>query len=253
MEAYPAHNSLPAKAKMEAMDVLTWAWTGNGFLSTTRPFCSGLSLFTFFYRPSPSLRSCCSCPFQSGRMPRIDDAYSFLWRYLPSIPFLQQIYLYTYDTKDDNHDDHGIQTRVVSRVLIRVGKSTSLKEFPSTWLTTINVQLSGVKPTFTATIMIFPMTHLQILLLRELLSRYLTYLSTLILYFLLHHLSLLIDAYRSEFADNYQQEPIETHSHSPIAIPPPYIVDQCASSMSSSKNGSTGNLIETESVLFILS
>jgi hypothetical protein len=30
MEAHPAHNSLPAKAKMEAMDVLTWAWTGNG-------------------------------------------------------------------------------------------------------------------------------------------------------------------------------------------------------------------------------
>jgi hypothetical protein len=28
MEAH-AHNSLPAKAKMEAMDVLTWAWTGN--------------------------------------------------------------------------------------------------------------------------------------------------------------------------------------------------------------------------------
>ena len=33
MEAYPAHNSLPAKAKMEALDVLMWAWTGNnGFI-----------------------------------------------------------------------------------------------------------------------------------------------------------------------------------------------------------------------------
>lgn len=30
LEAHPAHNSLPAKAKIEAMDVLTWAWTGNG-------------------------------------------------------------------------------------------------------------------------------------------------------------------------------------------------------------------------------
>jgi hypothetical protein len=29
MEAHPAHNSLPAKAKIEAMDVLTWAWTGK--------------------------------------------------------------------------------------------------------------------------------------------------------------------------------------------------------------------------------
>ena len=32
MEAHPAHNSLPAKAKIEAMDVLTWAWTGMGFV-----------------------------------------------------------------------------------------------------------------------------------------------------------------------------------------------------------------------------
>ena len=29
MEAHPAHNSLPAKAKIEAMDVLTWAWMGK--------------------------------------------------------------------------------------------------------------------------------------------------------------------------------------------------------------------------------
>jgi hypothetical protein len=29
MEAHPAHNYLPAKARLEAMDVLTWAWTGK--------------------------------------------------------------------------------------------------------------------------------------------------------------------------------------------------------------------------------
>ena len=29
MEAHPAHNALPSKAKIEAMDVLTWAWTGK--------------------------------------------------------------------------------------------------------------------------------------------------------------------------------------------------------------------------------
>jgi hypothetical protein len=34
MEAHPAHKSLPAKAKMEAMDVLMSAWTGNVTLST---------------------------------------------------------------------------------------------------------------------------------------------------------------------------------------------------------------------------
>ena len=33
MAAYPAHISLPTKARMEALDVLTWAWTGNnGFI-----------------------------------------------------------------------------------------------------------------------------------------------------------------------------------------------------------------------------
>jgi hypothetical protein len=29
IEAHPAHNSLPVNAKIEAMDVLTWAWTGE--------------------------------------------------------------------------------------------------------------------------------------------------------------------------------------------------------------------------------
>jgi hypothetical protein len=29
IEAHPAHNALPVNAKIEAMDVLTWAWTGE--------------------------------------------------------------------------------------------------------------------------------------------------------------------------------------------------------------------------------
>jgi hypothetical protein len=29
MESHPAHASLPVNAKIEAMDVLTWAWTGK--------------------------------------------------------------------------------------------------------------------------------------------------------------------------------------------------------------------------------
>ena len=35
---------------------------------------------------------------------------------------LQQIYLYMRRT--DDHDDHGIQTRIVSRVFLEVGQST---------------------------------------------------------------------------------------------------------------------------------
>ena len=45
MEAHPAHNSLPANAKMEAMDVLTWAWTGNKwlYLPTRAPITQAFS------------------------------------------------------------------------------------------------------------------------------------------------------------------------------------------------------------------
>ena len=51
-----------------------------------------------------------------------------------------------YETTD-NHDDHGIQTRIVSRVLLRVGQST-LPSTSSIWLTTIiNAKPTGVKPT----------------------------------------------------------------------------------------------------------
>ena len=94
-------------------------------------------------------------------------------------------------------------------------------------------------------------THLQILLLREsqFLSQSLTCLSTLTLVFP-SPLHLLIVAYRPEFADNYQQEPAETHDHGPIVMPLPYFVDHHVPSMSSLRNGSTGNLIETESVFF---
>ena len=123
MEAHPAHNTLPAKAKMEAMDVLTWAWTGNGFICPFASLCS--SFHFYFHRASPSLRSCYSCPFHSGRMSRIDDTYSILWRYLPDISFYNR-YTYIYETTDD-HDDHGIQIRIVSRVLLRVGRSIYLK------------------------------------------------------------------------------------------------------------------------------
>jgi hypothetical protein len=44
MEAHSAHNSLPAKAKMEAMDVLTWTWMGNGFFYPLAPLLLKLFL-----------------------------------------------------------------------------------------------------------------------------------------------------------------------------------------------------------------
>ena len=36
MEAHPAHNSLPAETKVEAMDMLAWFWTSNGFYLPSR-------------------------------------------------------------------------------------------------------------------------------------------------------------------------------------------------------------------------
>lgn len=36
MEAHPAHTSLPVNAKIEAMDVLTWAWTGESLAAIVR-------------------------------------------------------------------------------------------------------------------------------------------------------------------------------------------------------------------------
>jgi hypothetical protein len=62
--------------------------------------------------------------------------------------FLQQIIL-IYETTDD-HDDHEIQTRIVSSVLLGVGQSTFtyfLLHIP-TWLTLlINAQPTGVEST----------------------------------------------------------------------------------------------------------
>ena len=66
---------------------------------------------------------------------------------------------YTYETTDD-HDDHGTQTRIISRVLLRVGQSILFKpshSASSTRLTsTINTQPTGVKPTSDPTNLFLP-------------------------------------------------------------------------------------------------
>ena len=67
---------------------------------------------------------------------------------------------YTYETVDD-HDDHGTQTCIISRVLLRVGQSILFKaslSASSTRLTsTINTQPTGVKPTSGPTNLFLPM------------------------------------------------------------------------------------------------
>ena len=55
MEAHPAHNFLPAKAKIEAMDGLMWAWTGKSFFSLPTRAHPLLQLFNSI-RASPSTR-----------------------------------------------------------------------------------------------------------------------------------------------------------------------------------------------------
>jgi hypothetical protein len=67
----------------------------------------------------------------------------------------------------------------------------------------------------------------------------------LLTFSLLHRMHLLIEAYRPEFAENYQQEPADGPIVMPVPLPS--FIEHHAS-MSSLKNGNTGNLIETELV-----
>lgn len=80
MEAHPAHTALPAKARSEAMDVLTWAWTDRLLPS---------------HRAIPS-------PFSQDEC--------------------QELMTLLRSFNTDKHDDLGIQTRIVSRILLRVAR-----------------------------------------------------------------------------------------------------------------------------------
>ncbi|KAF9552621.1 hypothetical protein CPC08DRAFT_768163 [Agrocybe pediades] len=86
MEAYPAHSPLPARAKEDALDVLTWAWT-DGLLPSHRAV------------PAPFTKAECQ------------ELLSLLKSF----------------QKDNHHhnrglhqEDHGIETRVIARILLRV-------------------------------------------------------------------------------------------------------------------------------------
>ena len=102
IDAHPAQNSLPVKAKIEEMDVLTWAWTGKLIFShpLARPLRS--SFLISLERLLSSHRAA-----QEERQELM--TLTILWRYLPDISFfqLQIILIYIYETTDD-HDDHGI-------------------------------------------------------------------------------------------------------------------------------------------------
>jgi hypothetical protein len=94
MEAHPAHNSLPAKAKLEAMDVLTWAWTGRMafFLLTSRPGLLKLSLFFFFIERLLPSHSAVPAPFTQEECQELMTLIrSFGGTYQT---FLQQAYLH---------------------------------------------------------------------------------------------------------------------------------------------------------------
>ncbi|KAF9008065.1 hypothetical protein BDQ17DRAFT_1237288 [Cyathus striatus] len=81
METHPAHTALPVKAKAEAMDILTWAWTADRLLPS--------------HHAIPA-------PFTQEECQELNNL------------------LRSYNT--DNPNDQGIQTRIVSRILLRVAR-----------------------------------------------------------------------------------------------------------------------------------
>ena len=93
MEAHPAHNALPAKAKIEAMDVLTWAWTGNNgfYLPTSATFTH--FFFLFIERLLPSHRAI-PAPFTQEECQELMTLIRSFGGTYTSLLFLRQICLY---------------------------------------------------------------------------------------------------------------------------------------------------------------
>lgn len=63
MEAHPAHAALPFSARREAMEVLTWAWTGACWIS----FWFGLNLLTVGRRSPTAAPALAAAPALYGR------------------------------------------------------------------------------------------------------------------------------------------------------------------------------------------
>jgi hypothetical protein len=66
IEAHPAHTALSANAKVEAMDALTWAWTGELVVVTVSV---RIAIFMCVLRSSASIATHGPCPVHSRRMP----------------------------------------------------------------------------------------------------------------------------------------------------------------------------------------
>jgi hypothetical protein len=97
MECHPAHAVLPLNAKNEAFEALSWAWTGKVLhrTFTTPPKTSVDRLL-----PSNQV---VPAPFSQDECQELNSLL-----------------------RSFNADQDGIQTRLVARILIRVGESESL-------------------------------------------------------------------------------------------------------------------------------
>ena len=73
IEGHPAHTTLPVNARVEAMDVLTWAWTGESVVSTMMD-SNAYSMF----RSSSSLPTYNPCTIHPRRMPGTYVSPSFI-------------------------------------------------------------------------------------------------------------------------------------------------------------------------------
>ena len=111
---------------MEAMDVLTSAWTGNGAIYPLMPLCQRSSIhFSFIERLLPSHRAV-PAPFTREEFQELMTIIRSFGGTYQSPLLTTKTYLYE---MTDDHDDHGTQIRIVSRVLLRVGQSILLKAF----------------------------------------------------------------------------------------------------------------------------
>jgi hypothetical protein len=93
MEGHPAHAVLPLNAKNEAFEALSWAWTGKIFHPT---FTASLETSADRLLPSNQV---VPAPFSQDECQELNSLL-----------------------RSFNADQDGIQTRLVARILIRIGE-----------------------------------------------------------------------------------------------------------------------------------